>query len=250
MKLRKIEYFDHLFATTILSLIITLVLFDFALSFELVGWYSTVSGYEFAVKEAQEKESPMILFFYSDSDESSQRLKDEYLGIYNVVEFLSDTPKATIDLNGGEFEKAVAAQYGVEQNPTLFVIFPSLEIEPQGVTPFLEDHDMTVDEFIENLRGIFILAYGDRAYEYFEEEDYENALKYFEIAKEFDAGRAYPYFAIGTVYHAIAIEENSLESITKAEENYLKALEIDPDYKECKEELEKLRNDIDKIAVR
>jgi len=249
MKLRKKEYFYRLFATTILSAIITIAIFDLALSFELVGWYNGASGYEFAINEAQEKESPMILFFNVDSDEICERLKNEYLGVYNVIEFLNDFPKVEINLGGEEFEKAIAEQYGVEQDPALFVVFPSLEIEPKGFTPFLADRDMTVDEFIENIRGIFILGYSDRAYEYFEEEDYENALKYLEMAKGFDSGRAYPYFAIGTVYHAIAIRENSPEYITKAEENYLKALEIDPDYKECKEELEKLRNDIHKIAV-
>ena len=246
----KNECYNRLFAATVISLFTTLVLFDLAVSYELVGWNYGPTGYELALKDAQEKESPVILFFYVDSNELCERLKNDYFGVYSVNEFLSDVPKVVINLDGGEFEKAIAAKYGVEQDPALFVIFPFMEIEPQGFTPFLENRDMTVDEFIKNIRDIFILAFSNRAFEFFEEQDYENALKYFQTARDFDPGWKYPYFALGTVYHAIAIEEKSIDSYNKAEDNYLKALEIDPDYKESKEELGKLRNDKDKIIVR
>jgi tetratricopeptide (TPR) repeat protein len=60
--------------------------------------------------------------------------------------------------------------------------------------------------------------------------------------------RAYPVFALGSVYHAMAIEEKNMEHLDLAEENYNKALKLDPDFKECKEELDKLQDNKGKIG--
>jgi tetratricopeptide (TPR) repeat protein len=240
------EYFNRFFAIALLSIFTNFIISDFALSFEFAGWGHGATGYELAVIDAQKGESPMILYFHMDSNESCERLENEYLGVYEVDEFLINIPKSEIDLGGGEFEKAIADQYGVVNNPALFVIFPAWKSEPQGVTPFSENLDMTLDEFINNIRNIFILGYNNKANEYFEKEEYDKALKYLETAKGFDPNRAYSYYAIGAVYHAIAVEKRDSESIKKAEENYMKALEIDPDYKDSQEGLDTLRKDIDK----
>ena len=244
------EYLNRLFVTAILSIFTTLVISDFAFSFEFAGWNHGATGYELAVIDAQKGEGPMILYFHIDSNESCEKLENEYLGAYEVDEFLINVPKSEINLGGTEFEKAIAAQYKVENDPALFVIFPAWKSEPQGVTPFLEDHDMTLNEFINNIRDIFILGYNNKANTCFEEEEYDKALKYLETAKGFDTNRAYSYYAIGAVYHTIAVEKRDSESVKKAEENYLKALKIDPNCKDCQEALDTLRKDIDKINVR
>ncbi len=244
--IKKIDnaYFSFFIATVLSLLVAGMVVSDVAPAYELVGWEHGATGYELAFEAAKEKESPMLVFFNLDSSELCERLKNEYFGVLKVYEFLVDIPKVEIDLDGSDLEKSIAAQYGVEQDPSLFVIFPIFEMESQGVTPFLEDHDMTVDEFIQNLRNIFILGYSGSAYQYFEDEDHENALKYFEIARDLDPERAYPYFAIGSIYHTKAIEEGDAEYVNMAEENYLKALELDPDFKESRKELERLRKEL------
>jgi tetratricopeptide (TPR) repeat protein len=244
------EYLNRLFVTAILSILTTLLISGLAHSFEFAGWGHGATGYELAVIDAKEGELPMILYFHIASDESSERLENEYLGVYEVDDFLTNIPKSEINLEGTEYEQAIASQYKVENDPALFVLFPAWESEPQGITPFQEDHDMTLNEFINNIRDIFILGYNNQANASFEKEEYDKALKYLETARGFDPNRAYAYYAIGTVYHAIAVEKKDAESAEKAEENYLKALEIDPNYKDSQEALDSLRKDIDKITAR
>ena len=68
MKHKKCE-FSYLFAVTILSIFISFIISGQALSLGLYNWNAGATGYELAFEEAQEKESPMILFFFIDSDE-------------------------------------------------------------------------------------------------------------------------------------------------------------------------------------
>lgn len=242
--------FRYLFLTVIMSLLMIFITPNFTLSDELVDWYHREIGYEYALKDSNENETPLILFFYLESDELSQKLRDEYFRSYEMYEFLNDIPKVDINLDGNDFEKEIADQYNVKQEPALLVVFPFSETEPKKVSPFLKDSEMTNEEFVNNLRNVIVLAYSNLGYDNFEKQEYEKAIKYYSFSIKYDPGRAYSYFAIGSVYHAMAIEEKSKELFKKAEENYLKALKIDPEFKECKEELEKLHENIEKLGLK
>jgi catechol-2,3-dioxygenase len=54
----------------------------------------------------------------------------------------------------------------------------------------------------------------------------------------------YTYYAIGNIYHHIGIDEKDRDILRKAEEYYLKALEIDPKHEQSENELATLRKDM------
>ena len=221
-----------------------------ALSYEFIGWEHGATGYKFAFGEAEKEDSPMILFFHKDSDEWSERMKEEYLADPGVEKFLNEIPRAEVNIGAGDFEKDLAAEYGVEEEPALFVVLPFSNNKPLGVSPFLKDRDMTPDEFITNIRNIFILGYNEKAHEYFEKQDYDESLEYLKKAEILDPSRSYAFYAAGIVYHTIAIKRRDSGALKKAEKNYLKALEIDPDHKESREGLKDLREDAKKLGIK
>lgn len=248
MKNEKYRRIIFRFIIAIISILITFSFADSSLAFEFIGWGIGATGYELGYYEAEKREEPMFLYFQLEKNEFCERLENDYFDDIKIYDFFKKYSKVVINLEGDIFEKDLADKYEVKDDPAFFIIFPFLEIEPQGVSPFLEDHEMTAEEFIQNIKNIFILVYNNKAHNYFEDGDYKNAMKFFEIAQDYDPKRAYSYYAIGAVYHSMAIDENKKQTLLKAEQYYLKALKIDPDYKECKEELEKLRNDKDKIG--
>ena len=211
-------------------------------SMELFGWHHGEYGYKYAMDNSKENEAPVILFFYLDSDKYCQELKDVYFSAYDVYSFLNEIPKADINLKGNEFEIELAKKYNTELDPSLMILFPFTKKDPVRITPFLREKDMTPKEFSVNLKKICALTYNDMGYSYFIDRDYENAIKYYDFSIRYNPEQAYPLFAIGSVYHAMAVEKRDLEYIKKADEYYKKALKLDPEYKECKEELEKLNN--------
>ncbi len=206
----------------------------------LVGWYHGSFGYENALDESMRDETPLILFFYQDSDPYCQKLGDIYFSAYDVYNYLDDIPKVDINLEGNDFEIELAKKYNIKGETTLLIVFPFIKTDPVRTSPFLEDRDMTPEEFAVNLKNIFSLTYNKAGYSFFENQEYEKAVKYYNFSIKYDPNRAYSFFALGSVYHAMAIEEKDIGYIEKAEEHYEKALELDSEYKECKEELEKL----------
>ena len=165
MKNSKIGHVKYFLFTTILSIVITFAMSDSAFSFGFIGWGIGATGYELGFYEAKKREEPMFLFFRLDSNEFCERLENEYFNVDKVYDFFMDYSKVVIDLEGDIFDKDLADKYDVEEGPAFFIIFPFLEIEPQGVSPFLKDRDMTVDEFIQNIQKIFILTYNNKGQE-------------------------------------------------------------------------------------
>jgi hypothetical protein len=64
-------------------------------------------------------ETPMILFFYIESEELSQKLRDNYLRNYAVYSFLDDTLKVVVNLEGNDFDKELASKFIKDQEPAL-----------------------------------------------------------------------------------------------------------------------------------
>lgn len=241
------RYFLLLFLTLIINLFLVFSFPCFGLQNELVGWYHGASGYEDALELSKENESPLVLFFYRDSDTLSQKLDDTYFTAYAVYSFLDDIPKADINLEGNEFEAEIAKEYDIEGDSTLLIIFPFIETDPVKITPFFEEREMTPEEFTTTLRNAFSLKYNETAHAFYENGEYKKALKYYNFSIKYDPERAYSYFAIASVYHTMVIEEKGKKYKKEAEEYYKKALELDPEFIECKEELKKLYENILKL---
>ncbi|MBW2609400.1 MAG: hypothetical protein JRC68_03535 [Deltaproteobacteria bacterium] len=243
-------FLKSVLCATAFSVLTGLFIADHAISYEFYDWGHGAIGYELAVMDAEEDKKPLILYFYLDSDEWSEKMNNDYLAVYEVEAFLIGIPKVEINPGKGGQEKSIAVKYGVDRCPAFFVSIPSFGSKPQRIHPFSKDHNLTVDEFIKELKGVIVYQYNEKAYQHYEKKEYEEALKYFEMARDFDPGKAYTYYAIGTVYHSIGFEKNDPEYLEKAEENYVEALEIDPDNKETKEELKKLREGMEKLGVK
>ncbi|MFC1532952.1 tetratricopeptide repeat protein [Thermodesulfobacteriota bacterium] len=223
---------------------------DAALSFEFADWEHGATGYELNFMIAEEEEKPLILYFHVEDSVWCKKMNENYLAVYEVEEFFSDIPKVDVNPDKGEFEKALAAKFGVEQFPAFFITIPSFKTKPQRIHPFSKDHNMTVNEFIKKIKGLIVSHYNKKAHSYFGKKEYEKALEYFEKALGYDPEVVYIYYAMGIIYHTIASDKNDPAFLKKAEENYLKALKIDPKHKESKGELEKLRKGMVKTGVK
>ena len=234
------RYFLCFYLVVIVNLFMALAVPCHALTYELAGWYQGESGYRYALDTSKENKTPLILFFYLDSDKVCQKLNDVYFSAYEVYDYLNDIPKVAINLKGDEFEIEQARKFNIGGDPTLLILFPFTKKDPIKTSPFLKERDMTPEEFASNIRNIFSLTYNEMGYTFFTQQKYEEAIKYYDLSIQYDSKRAYSFFALGSVYHAMAIEEKDMKYLKKAEEYYINALKLDPKYKECKEELKKL----------
>ena len=61
------------------------------------------------------------------------------------------------------------------------------------------------------------------------------------MSLNFDPKNVYAYYAMGLVYHTIGHNQNDPDLFEKAEENFSKAIEIDPNHEESIKGLENLR---------
>jgi len=223
---------------------------DEVLSYEFTDWEHGAAGFELALMDAEEDEKPLILYFHTDTISWCEKMNNDYFAVFEIEEFIGGILKAEMDPGQGGPEKELADRYGVKEYPTLLVYIPAFKGKPERIHPFQKDRSMTANEFLKILRDKIVYQYNKKGFSCSEKKDYKNALKYFEMALDYDPESAYTYFAMGTVYHFMGSSNKDLESMKKAEANYLKALEIDPKHKESRAELKKVRKDMGKTGSR
>jgi tetratricopeptide (TPR) repeat protein len=228
------------------ALVINLFISARALSYYgFFGWEKGVAGHEIALMDAQEGERPLILYFYLYSSSWNERMNDEYLSSLEVDRFLEDIPKVHVNTDEGDSEKALAAQYNVDQFPAFLVFVPSFNSKPQRIHPFGE-RDLTTEEFLNKVKESIAYDYNNKAAECVEMKLYEDALNYLAISIDYYPNNAYTHYAIGTIYNMQAAEKNDMDLLKRAEENYLKALEIDPEHEASAEALSNLKKGMKK----
>ncbi len=210
-------------------------------SYEFYGWEHGAAGYNLARSYALESEKPLILYFHLEPSIWNERMNNEYLANYLIESYLKDIPRAELDPDKGIPENKIISQYEVEAFPAFLVLIPSINDEFKRIHPFGET-DLSVQEFLNNLKETISYEYNSLAFSYFEKKDYENALKYYELSSRYNPESAYIYYAIGMIYNYMYHnQKGNTDFLTKAEENYKKALELDPGHAESKEALEKLK---------
>ena len=221
-----------------------------ALAFDFFDWTRGAIGYEYAITEAEDFLTPMVIYFHQDSCEWSRKMEDKYLSSGKVYRLLRDMQKVDINPDRGPEDEAMVEKFGIKNYPAFYIYVPALEDKPERVHPFREDGDMSVDEFVKVLREKVVYPYSNRGHQSFKEKEYETAIEYYETALKYDPESPYLYHAIGLCYHTMAYEEGDKELLDKAEESYKEALKIDRDYKESKEELKKIRGDRKKPGLK
>jgi tetratricopeptide (TPR) repeat protein len=220
---------------------------DIALSYDFQDWEHGSAGYVLARDKALEEEIPLVLYFHQPSSELSKKMSDEYLASQDVESFLRGVSKAEIDPNAGVVEADLSVEFGIKEYPVFLMSIPVLDVRLKQIDPFSPGRvPMTVDQFLKILKAKIVFPYKSRGHENYEKDEYVEALRYYEMALGFDPDDASIYYAMGVIYHILFVKEGNEELFKKAEEGYLKALEIDSNHEESKIELEKLRKDKDR----
>lgn len=220
------------------------------LAYDFSIWSHGASGYNDAIQEAKNEGKPLILYFHTEWCKWSKKMNNDYLASYNVKDFLRDIPKVEINPDKGADEKALTKKYNVTGYPSFFVSVPSVDSKTERLYPLKEGTDWTTDEFINALRAKLVNLYNKKGYSCYQRKQYEEAIKYYEMAISFDPEDAYAYYGKGIVHHIVAYKNRDTSLLEEAETNYLKALEIDSSHQGSKKELEKLRKTMEKMGIR
>ena len=72
----------------------------------------------------------------------------------------------------------------------------------------------------------------------------------YENAFEFNSESVYAHYLTGVVYHTLGVDDKDVDILEKAQENYQKTLELDPDHKEANKQLNKLSEIIGKHGIK
>lgn len=220
------------------------------LAYDFSIWSHGASGYNDAIQEAKNEGKPLILYFHTEWCKWSKKMNNDYLASYNVKDFLRDIPKVEINPDKGADEKALTKKYNVTGYPSFLVSVPSVDSKTERLYPLKEGTDWTTDEFINALRAKLVNLYNKKGYSCYQRKQYEEAIKYYEMAISFDPEDAYAYYGKGIVHHIVAYKNRDTSLLEEAETNYLKALEIDSSHQGSKKELERLRKTMEKMGIR
>ena len=212
------------------------------LAYDFTDWYHGASGYEDALEEVIDAEKPLILYFHREGCKWCKKLDSEYLASDKMDQFISNIPRVEISSAKEAPEKALYDKYGVTGVPAFFVLMPSMDSKPaKSISPFIKGKHKTTDEFVDAIKRRITYKYNNKAYSLFRNKQYEEALKYYEMSLNFDSRNVYAHYAMGLVYHTIGYNQKDPDLFEKAEENFSKALEIDPNHQESLKGLDNLR---------
>jgi tetratricopeptide (TPR) repeat protein len=221
-----------------------------AAAYDFFYWDRGATGHESALYGAELSEKPLILYFHIPGDMWCEKLNNTYLATEKIENFLMEMYKVEINPDSGEEEKALSSQYGITRYPAFLVTIPAFKSKPERVHPFTKKKDMSVDEFLLAIEGRIAHIFSNKAFASFESKAYEEALKYYKLALDYDPKSSYVYFAMGIVYEKIGVEKESLDSLLDAQTSFLKASEIDPSHKEAKAALENVQKNIEILKER
>ncbi len=220
-------------------------------AYEFSGWSRGVNGHEEALKEAMNEGKPLIVYFWADWCKWCRRLNSQYLASSEVERYLAEIPKVQIEPDKGSAEKDLSRKHGVTGYPTFLVSVPSLGKGPgDRLHPFRGGKELSVNEFLREMRTAIAGKYSDKAYASYKSKNYDEAVDYYGAAIAYDEENAYAYYGLGAVYYAMAFQKKDKELLKDAEGYYEKALELDPKHSAAKAELERLRKAVKELNSR
>ena len=215
-----------------------------ALAYDFLYWSRGADGLEAALYGAELVEDPLILYFHVQDCDWCERMNDAYLATDTVEGFLMEMYKVEVDPDRGTDEAALASQYGITRFPAFLVTIPAFDSEPERVHPFSKEKDLSVEEFLQAIKSRIAHIYSKAAYTSFEKKAYEEAIKYYQMALEYDQNNVYACYAMGISYEKLGEEQRDIDILGEAETKFLRTLEIDPNHEDSKKALEKVRKNI------
>jgi len=248
MKIRTISFYS----CAIYGVLLFAIFFspNRVLANDFSGWYHGASGYDDAIQEAKYEEKPLIIYFHTAWCKWCKKMNNNYLASYEVDDFLREIPKVEINPDNGVAEKSLTKKHNVTGYPSFLVSVPSVGSRNERVYPFRKGSDWTNDEFINAIREKIINVYNKKGYSCYQGKQYEEAIKYYEMAITIDPEDAYAYYGKGIVHHTVAFKDRDAILLEEAETDYLNALEIDPNHTGSKRELIRLRKTMEKMGIR
>jgi tetratricopeptide (TPR) repeat protein len=231
-------------------LLIVLLIPYRVVAYDFYGWSHGASGYNDAIQAAINEDKPLILYFHTEWCKWSKKMNDDYLASYDVTYMLDDIQKVEINPDKGADEKALVRKYNVTGYPSFLVSVPSIDSNSERLYPFEKGTDWTTDEFIDAIRSTLVNLYNKKGYSCYQRKQYDEAIKYYEMAISFDPEDAYAYYGKGVVHHTVAYQNRDTGLLEEAETDYLRALEIDPSHPGCKKGLKQLRITMEKLGIR
>ncbi len=220
------------------------------LAYDFSDWSHGASGYNDAIQEAINKDKPLILYFNTDWCKWCKKMNSDYLASYAVKQFLSDIPKVEINPDKGAAEKALTNKYRVTGYPSFLVFIPSISSKTERIYPFRKGTDWTIDEFLHAIRERIAYQYNNKGHSCFQRKNYEDALKYLNTAIDFNSENAFSYYLKGRIKYTIGHRDKDSALLEEAEENYLKALELEPNNQDIKRDLEQLHKLMEYLGIR
>jgi tetratricopeptide (TPR) repeat protein len=246
----KPAFFKRVYNIATFVMLTGLALTGRAAAYDFFYWDRGATGHEAALYGAELSEKPLILYFHIPGNVWCEKLNNTYLATEKIESFLLEMYKVAINPDSGEEEMALSSKYGVTRYPAFLVSIPAFKSGPERVHPFAKEDDMSVDEFLQAIKGRIAHIFSKKAFASFASKAYEEALKYYKLALDYDPKSYYVYFAMGMVYEKIGVEKENVESLLDAQTNFLKALEIDPSHKDTKAALENVQKNIEILRER
>ena len=214
----------------VLFLLFVLFIPNKILADDFLDWSHGAVGYHDAMQEATNEEKPLILYFHTDWCKWSKKMNKDYLASYDVTDFLQNIPKVEINPEKGAEEEALSKKYNVTGFPSFLVSVPSVDSKAVRLYPFRKGSDWTTDEFIDAIKANVVNQYNKKGYSCYQRKQYEEAIRYYEMAISYDPEDVYAYYGKGIVNHTVAYKNRDTSLLEEAETNYLKALDIDPNH--------------------
>ncbi len=213
------------------------------------GWQHGASGYDKAMQSAVKKNAPLIVYFNTDWCGWCKKMNRDYIGAGSVKNFLADFPKVEINPDEGKRATLLRDKFGVTGFPAFFVSIPSLKTEADRVHPFGNSKNFTPTEFIASIKTKVGKQYGRKGFESFKAGKNDLARKHLDSAINYNPINPYFYYLKGHINYKEGYNTKNSKLLKEAEKEYLKALKINPNYKNAKNDLEKLRKTMEYLKI-
>ena len=146
------KYIPAIFAVAVLLLIFKSFFDQYVPNYDFKNWQHGAAGYRLALKEAKEKDSPLIIYFHTSWCGWCEKLDRNYLANGEMEKFLSSIPKVEINPDKGKEENDIFNEFGLTGFPSFLVLTPKSNRGPVLLSPFLSSGALTVEEFIHKIR--------------------------------------------------------------------------------------------------
>lgn len=157
MKSRKV--IPAIFVIAVCALILK-SFFDHSVpAYTFPGWEHGAPGYELALKEAEAKGEALIVYFHTSWCTWCRKLDNNYLATNKGEAFFKNLPKVEINPDKGDVEKMLFNKFGLSGVPSFIVFIPKLKSPPRQISPFSSAGNLTVDEFLAQIKNAIASAY-------------------------------------------------------------------------------------------